>query len=320
MRASQTTTYKKRLRKSGLSPLARLVAATIADLRFEEGLDSREPLPLTMPALAEACGMKSKNTARRWLDEAIAAGWVIAASVYRDHRQQANQYFIVDPADHAEVNRLTSAIEGSGARLLRSSGRPISVKRLDTVVRSNNNGAADDAPHSGGGGSDEQGQPSTAGVASAATAPPALAGASATATAEPWTTTVIPSQTLRIVINREMHKRGVTAEHWKWLSDEDRQHLSALILGDWWTTDEARALRAQWEQQHDEPATEEELLDQMTGQHRDHAHGDYPRRRLDKPLHHRCPECHAPIGRACKQPSGYHPARRRLAEAQAQAG
>jgi len=161
MSAAQTTRWKKRLRRSGLSPMARHVATVLADLRYESGLRADEPLPLSMPALAAACGM-SKNTARRWMEEAVTSGWVIAAAVYHHHRQQPNQYWIADPNDLAETNRLTSAIRASEARLLRPSARPISVKRLDGVLRSKYKSAGDDAAVRGGGASDEEGNPTVA--------------------------------------------------------------------------------------------------------------------------------------------------------------
>jgi len=154
----QTVTYKKRLRTSALSPQARLVALTIADLRYESPYRPHQGLPLTLQQLADACGMSRRGVVR-YLNECLESGWIAGCAVFRDGRQKPNEYWIADPdADDTECRRLHSVIASRGPIL--SAGVAHNVRRrLHTVVRSNNKGASDSAPQSAGAVSDEQGTP-----------------------------------------------------------------------------------------------------------------------------------------------------------------
>jgi transcriptional regulator with XRE-family HTH domain len=167
--ASQTTTYKKRLRKhSGLSQRALLVALTIADLRWEAGLKQHEPLPLTLEALAEACHMPRRNLIR-WLKEATDSGWIRSRQVFRDGRQKPNEYLLADPTavtpsatSGTRQQPIPSATSGTQKRAIPSATvADNSCRPWHTVVRSNNYVASADAAHSGGSGSDGQGHTET---------------------------------------------------------------------------------------------------------------------------------------------------------------
>jgi hypothetical protein len=98
----QTTTYKKRLRRlSGLPPEARLVALTIADLRYDARLASYEPLCKSLDDLAAECGMP-RRTLIRWMKVCVESGWIECRRVFRDGRQQLNEYMIADPTEVAQ--------------------------------------------------------------------------------------------------------------------------------------------------------------------------------------------------------------------------
>jgi hypothetical protein len=153
----QHLTYKKRVRKhSDLSPSALLVAQTIADLRYEAGLRPHEPMPMTVQELADACHFQSRSTARRYLNECLESGWIVGRKVFRNGRQQPNEYVLNDPTATITETKGVASVMGSEGEILRPNPRRIVVKPLDPVLRSKYKGDSDDAPRSGGGGSTDK--------------------------------------------------------------------------------------------------------------------------------------------------------------------
>jgi DNA-binding transcriptional MocR family regulator len=161
--AIQTQTFKKRVLRSELSPVARYVALVIADLRYEARLHAHEPLLITHSSLAQLTGL-TRRTVQRRIDECKAAGWLRSEEVFRDGRQHGNHYWIQDP--------LSVTVTPSTERHRYAQ----SAHQSRTVVRSNNSRAADAAPQRAEA-SDEQdkrAEPATiAAGAAAEAAPPA---------------------------------------------------------------------------------------------------------------------------------------------------